>query len=291
MNPSNRRRGSRSRGSLYLLPLTAVVLLISTTLTHAGPVIFDGLTHTPLGSAILSLQNNDTELLVSNIGASGLDGVSVDLGNGNLAYRAEFLMIDASTIVPGNFMRSVSFGTANGIPNQQISEQLALIEPSGALGFKVDFTSLGAYTTETVQLFQNGNLLFTDTYNVVDDVWWEIEVEIMWPLDWEEAKPNEWFGSLTWKGLLKNVKGKIHSPPGGGPPQTLVEVDGVDEIRLIPNFDAPPLDVTEITTMQLFGSGIDSLTMTQSDAMVPEPSALVLFSLGGGMLASRRRRR
>jgi sugar lactone lactonase YvrE len=77
---------------------------------------FAGMTNTSLGNASMSLDLNN-HLLISNIGASGLDGVSFNLG------QAQFGELDfGSTLAlsSGAFVQASAIGSINNVPGQTI---------------------------------------------------------------------------------------------------------------------------------------------------------------------------
>ncbi len=84
------------------------------------------------------------------------------------------------------------------------------------------------------------------------------EWDLCWPLDWHKKKGFPWF-RITFKSLLKNGRLVDHDPPF-----TVTDIKGMDEFRIIPNFDSPPPEVEEFTEVQLFGTDIDSFTFVQS---------------------------
>lgn len=62
--------------------VTAVACVVFTTMAasgQGGPVHYRGLQQAPLGAATIGLDAND-QLIVANIGSSGLDGVRAELG-------------------------------------------------------------------------------------------------------------------------------------------------------------------------------------------------------------------
>ncbi len=115
--------------------------------------VFDGLGHSPLGSAQLSISNSN--LLVSNLGSSGQDGVSITLGEvGGFHIEGEL----PSSLPIGAVMESETFGRVNGVQNQPAGS--LVIEKTGSgVQETPDFRSIGAETYELL-LFHNGSLVF-----------------------------------------------------------------------------------------------------------------------------------
>ncbi len=71
------------------------------------PVFFDGLAHQPLGGAQLTLQGG--HLTVSNIGSSGKDGVSIDVGGGTGFGQAQGLAAAVELPPPGQWPPGLVF--------------------------------------------------------------------------------------------------------------------------------------------------------------------------------------
>lgn len=85
---------------------------------HAQSVLYRGFSHTPLGAASLTLDPNDT-ILVGNIGSSGLDGASVDLGESEFwDGRLHELPAAAPT---GAFFELTATGVPSGSSRQTLS--------------------------------------------------------------------------------------------------------------------------------------------------------------------------
>jgi hypothetical protein len=53
------------------------------------PLVYKGITHTPLGNSTLTLLNNGAKLLVENFGTTGNDGVQIDI-TGKCQWDADF---------------------------------------------------------------------------------------------------------------------------------------------------------------------------------------------------------
>ncbi|MEO1437827.1 MAG: hypothetical protein AAFV80_19965, partial [Bacteroidota bacterium] len=96
---------------------------------------FNGLNHTPVGSTNLSKSNG--QLTVSNIGSSGMDGVSIDLGESD-GFRLDWAPLDP--LLDGFFIHSS--GLVAGTPNQSLGEVLIFPSPSG-YQFTCDYLPLG----------------------------------------------------------------------------------------------------------------------------------------------------
>jgi hypothetical protein len=72
---------------------------------------FFGLPHTPLGNATLGLDPSSGELVVSNLGSSGQDGVSIGLG-GVTGFRAAVDIGPQGELPPGAIFQMDAFAPA-----------------------------------------------------------------------------------------------------------------------------------------------------------------------------------
>jgi len=113
-----------------------------------------GVRHTPLGNAKLDFARN--QLFVSNIGASGNDGVLVEAG------KAGFLIttpegFNADSLPTGATINALARGQVNGIPGQDIGV-LRVTDVGNEAEFFCDFSAVGA-TSATVQVFNKGALV------------------------------------------------------------------------------------------------------------------------------------
>jgi uncharacterized protein (TIGR02145 family) len=104
---------------------------------------YKGLIHNSLGAATLEVINADT-LSVNQIGASGLDGFSVDVADyPYLALWGIDTEMDFDQMAEGSSINVTSMGTVSGIDNQVIS--IANYEKAGdTLKAFADFSSVGA---------------------------------------------------------------------------------------------------------------------------------------------------
>ncbi|MEM6726851.1 MAG: hypothetical protein AAF598_22625, partial [Bacteroidota bacterium] len=101
-----------------------------------NPVVrFNGLDHSGLGGA--SLNESNGQLTVSNIGSSGLDGVSIDLGESD-GFRFDWQPLDTSLegLIIG------SSGLVSGQPDQSLGEVIIFPALTG-YQFTCDYLSLG----------------------------------------------------------------------------------------------------------------------------------------------------
>jgi hypothetical protein len=82
-----------------------------------------GLVQTALGNAILTVSGQD--LIVSNIGRGGGDGVQVALPANPTYWAATFNSLSARSYAAGSFIQVQTIGGINGVPNQPIASGTA----------------------------------------------------------------------------------------------------------------------------------------------------------------------
>jgi plastocyanin len=161
-------------GSLFDAPLNATNPTVTYTFTTAGDfdyfcrphegfgmtgivhvllvppatINFAGLDHTPLGNATLADSGTGT-LTVSNIGSSGLDGVSIDLGETADGFAAIFPLDPAGP--PGASFSWQVQGTLDAGLEQTLLT-MGAVTTAGGIDLHPDFSPLGSATfTLTIQ--------------------------------------------------------------------------------------------------------------------------------------------
>ncbi len=111
------RRRDISGGTVEFLALgSGSPIDLELDVSGGATTTFAGMTNTSLGGASMSL-DLDNHLVISNLGASGLDGVSFFLG------QAQFGELDfGSTLAlsPGAFVQASAIGSLNNVPGQTI---------------------------------------------------------------------------------------------------------------------------------------------------------------------------
>jgi hypothetical protein len=120
---------------------------------------FRGLHHTALGNAHLAIVNSN--LNITNIGSSGLDGVMALLPPLRPPLSAETFMLEldpGNTLPDGSFFLVTSTGVLNGVQNQNVG-LLRVEKVAGMVEYTADFSSVGS-TTQTIQVY-NGERLVT----------------------------------------------------------------------------------------------------------------------------------
>lgn len=112
------------------------------------PIVASGLFHTPLGQANLSLDMAG-DLVVSNIGASGQDGVTIQIG------ESDGLDFSISPAQPpdGAVLTISKIGQLNGVPDQPLSTLTTTVVGAESV-LEPDFAPLGASTYTVVALNQ-----------------------------------------------------------------------------------------------------------------------------------------
>ena len=127
--------------------------LDSLKITSEKLFLFDLIPVSGLGSSTLTATTEST-LVVSNIGSSGNDGVSVDLGRAD-KWNAEWLPLDSTGTLPnGAYFTVEAIGIANGVDVVSLGEGKAMKTPSG-WEVSADYSSSGA-TTQTVEVYSGG---------------------------------------------------------------------------------------------------------------------------------------
>jgi hypothetical protein len=103
-------------------------------------VIFDGIPHTALGNAKLSISNGF--LTVDNIGQSGNDGVAASLG-GAQALVTTMGEIDPLKLPSGAYIYATAYGQFNGKAAQQLGSLTMTIDQPDIV-YHCDFSRIGA---------------------------------------------------------------------------------------------------------------------------------------------------
>jgi len=126
-------------------------------ISNGSSMFFDGFIQTPLGQSQITEQGKD--LLVSNIGPMGNDGILVT--SGNVSFHVDVSLKKNAPI--GTKVTMTSLGTlSNGIPNQ-ILENLTVEKLSDGQLVTPDFSPMGA-TTYTLNLYKvDGSLVYSES--------------------------------------------------------------------------------------------------------------------------------
>ena len=136
-----------------------------------------GLPHTPLGAAQLALDPNGN-LVVSNIGSSGQDGVTTTFGDAGL--HSHWLRVgDPNNLPAGAFVENAVYGIVNGVPNQLIGrirhqkngdhfDVSADFSAVGATAYRVDFYSGSVLVGTQNAASQGGSTQLYSAYHQPD---------------------------------------------------------------------------------------------------------------------------
>jgi hypothetical protein len=136
--------------------LTNIVAVGSNSPATNSTVVFAGLSNSPVGAAVIAATNNG--LLVSNLGSSGQDGLSIALPPGLLALNMHWLPLDPSNTLPvGAYIREQTIGSANGITNGVLGTVTVTKLGSGQYGVSADFSPVGG-SSYTAQAYNDGSL-------------------------------------------------------------------------------------------------------------------------------------
>ena len=119
-------------------------------------LVYQGLANTSLGNAALAVSGS--ELVVSNLGSSGQDGVSIALNPGN-SFAVGWQDLDPSDALPaGAYVESQLIGTAGAVTNGVLGSTTCTKAGTSNYVITVDYTPLGS-STHTVQVYNGTNLV------------------------------------------------------------------------------------------------------------------------------------
>lgn len=121
-------------------------------------IVFQGLKHHALGNAKLRIKGD--QLVVSNMGSTGEDGVLIELGSTVRRWDTEWVRLDdRSEGAPkdGAFLVLTSRGTVNGVKDQVIGTAKA-VDVGDHIEIYADYTSIGgkSYTSIVFDGGRNG---------------------------------------------------------------------------------------------------------------------------------------
>jgi hypothetical protein len=126
-----------------------VCFLLAASGALAQTLVFDGLTNTSLGNATLVVTNN--QLIVSNIGTNGLDGVSIALPTNFATLEVYMPSLQASNTLPvGAYIEEEVIGTNGLLGTLKVTK---MSETNGIV--TGDFLPLGS-SNFTVLAYSNG---------------------------------------------------------------------------------------------------------------------------------------
>jgi hypothetical protein len=135
------------------LQITASQVPALTITSENESLAYQGLTNTSLGNAAMAATTN---LVITNLGSSGQDGVSIAMPGGISPLETEWEPLDASNTLPvGAYIQEQVIGMANGITNGLLGT--ATMTKSGTANYSLsaDFSPIGA-SKYTVQAYLHG---------------------------------------------------------------------------------------------------------------------------------------
>jgi hypothetical protein len=284
---------------LRVLAISMAFALITSLATGGAPakgdVVFFGFVNQPLGNAQLNVLGGN--LVVSNIGSSGQDGVrQIMPGSGTQAMQTNLGLPNFSMSSAGTKLFTTQIGVVDGISNQLFSsfsiENVPVETAPSILKLAADFSFVGA-TSYSIDLFNGSQLVTRQTGLSTGEMFAP-------PVDFEGLD------CKVGKDGKEEITGKTDGP---------VSITIADRGTFFAdNWVIENEDFTRIATAQefieMFGTNTGPLTITAefSDPPpagfppppgfgVPEPSTLTLFGpwlsfvLVGYRLATSSRRR
>ncbi|MCH8343366.1 MAG: hypothetical protein IH983_05205 [Planctomycetes bacterium] len=150
-----RHRKMATAGLVLAGTMMAVYGLAAFTGGVAGfPIFAFGLPHAPVGQAVLNLDKLGN-LVVSNIGPSGADGVAVNFGP---ADGVELHLLGGP--LAGSLLQLAANGKVNGLPNQDLGHIGMVTLPEGYISIDPDFSPIGV-NAYTIEVYLAGELVHT----------------------------------------------------------------------------------------------------------------------------------
>jgi hypothetical protein len=136
-------------------PLLLTLLLAAMPgVAAAQSLIFEGLVHSPLGDATLSI-NSQHQLVVGNIGTRNGDGVSIELGRAN-SFDMDVLPWPAGLPAGASF-EFFADGSVASVPDLRVAD-IRATRTSSQLRFDASFPAYGA-VPKTVEVYFEGVLI------------------------------------------------------------------------------------------------------------------------------------
>ena len=261
---------------------------------HAPKVTFGGLSHYALGAATISVEDDGTgerRLPVSNLGSSGQDGVSIDLGSGSSRFRPAFfdIFFDLAPVQEPDAALNIRVAqgdvTGDGVEDVLAHAQ-AQAEADGAR-IKVRFPWLpaGSDVTRTLELFEGDQRVGLVEGVHGDEVGRSLAAEGSAKLSLKDIHINfdPFYIELTWTGSPSTVLLR-------GAPGTDLEIGGqvhhCDRLRISPDGVKPPR--SKLSSFVMTASGISSITVNEEGVRSSPPvdlGGLAHNALGNAELA------
>ena len=128
--------------------------------TVGMPTSFSGLLNTPVGNGSL-VEGADGALIVSNLGSSGQDGVSINLGR---AVSCLMALAPVEPIPVGGWLQAAATGSVGGVTNHPAGTLRVTHVNTGIQGYQVsaDLSALGS-PTERLEVWSQGTMVATFT--------------------------------------------------------------------------------------------------------------------------------
>ena len=156
--------------------LISLVLLGLAPAALAETLVYQGLTNTSLGQAVLVISNlgstgqDGLALVVSNLSSSGQDGVSIALPTNLLTLDVQYQDVDPSNSLPvGAYVQSAMIGTFGGVTNGILAADRMTKAGTSNYAVHVDFSPLGVSNC-FVQAYLNGILVGQGTTNTASTI-------------------------------------------------------------------------------------------------------------------------
>lgn len=126
---------------------------------RAQSVVYRGLEHATLGQATLAITSANA-LHVDNIGATGLDGVRIELGQAN-SFEADFQPLPSG--LPVGAKRTITArGSANNVPGVTLGTLTGTINFTSTIGVTAAFPGVGS-VSKRVEIYNNGTLVLSQS--------------------------------------------------------------------------------------------------------------------------------
>jgi len=241
--------------------------------TPSGCVDVFGLEHCPLGQAVLEV-DGEGNLVISNIGSSGEDGVTINVPSNLESFDAFMLPLgdpsDPGNPIPdGAFIEMTTRGTVAGIPDQVIA--INHCEDMGStVTATMDFSAIGPNSL-LVEHSCEGSV--TSQYG-----WWDNIVDFVcsiWPDTWDVS----WIDlSIDWEFSCHPVMAA-----GGDIISTdLLEVSAIQPSHQITGYSSVTLTAKDIPTITIYK---EEYTVPQiTDHILPGQNLTFAWYQDGTML-------
>ena len=266
LHPNRHRIGSyimlKPVSVLSMTTTFSVLSLLALSSSVSLADSFFGLPHTALGSAQLT-QGTGGHLVVSNIGSSGQDGVSIDLDEGDGLELTLPQELDPGLLANGSFMRLTRTDPCSGATAITTFEVA-----SGLLELSADFSGLGA-TARTVELYLDCRLVARYPGHTGA---WDLQIPGPLPADSKCVTINSCVNGVCAPLTIYEFDDIEASTPAGG--QAVI-----DEVRLIPEGlpPSPPFDLSVVSVQAL---GMGSFAISDEALFVADAGGLPIRALG-----------